>query len=60
MHSDMVYEGHNSLDKDAYPESREERDRHKPWAFCKTASLNSASLSMSSKMKRMGRFFLIK
>lgn len=26
----MVYEGHNSLDKDAYPESREERDRHKP------------------------------
>lgn len=43
----MVYEGHNSLDKDAYPESREERDRHKPRAFCKTASLNSASLSMS-------------
>lgn len=47
MLSDMVYEGHNSLDKDAYPESREERDRQKPWAFCKTASLNSASLSMS-------------
>lgn len=44
----MVYEGHNSLDKNAYPESaHEEHDRQKAWAFCKTASLNSASLSVS-------------